>query len=167
MRIGTLLVGMVLGVIVLDIALIFDVVNVDMLPGRHHKIEATTPVLPQDDEPLVLVSKDESLPDAGYRSVTAKVTAYCPCSRCCGAFSDGKTATMTDASTPGAAVAWGAIPRKSSLYVPGYGWTVADDTGGAMRQSWKRGIIHIDLRFSTHQEALNWGVQELSVLIPE
>lgn len=108
-----------------------------------------------------------SLIPAGYKKVQAMVTAYCPCAKCCGSHADGKTATMTDASTPGAAVAWGAIPRRSRIHIPGYGWTVADDTGGAMRQSWRRGVIHVDVRFPTHAEAREWGVRRLDILIPE
>jgi len=46
--------------------------------------------------------------------------------------------------------------------IPGYGTFEADDTGSAM----KRGDqIRIDLRFPTHQEALNFGVKTMEVTI--
>lgn len=94
------------------------------------------------------------------------VTAYCPCKICCGEFADNLTATGRDATIPnGVAVDFNLIPRWSKLKIPGVGVRIADDTGGAMRQSAKKGIYHIDVRFKTHQEALNWGRQWLPVEI--
>jgi hypothetical protein len=43
---------------------------------------------------------------------------------------------------------------------------MVDDTGGAMRQSAKQGIVHFDLRFITHAEARRWGVRHLYVALP-
>lgn len=92
----------------------------------------------------------------------AKVTAYCPCEKCCGDDADGITSKGVDANLPGIAsdpkrVAYGTV-----LSIPGYGTASVDDTGGAMRRA---SVVHLDVRFKTHQEALNWGVQTLEVEI--
>lgn len=101
------------------------------------------------------------------RTVRAKVTAYCPCSKCCGKWSQWKkTATGRSAEEPGVAVDPLAIPYGSLVEVPGVGRRLADDTGGAMRTSWRRmGVVHIDVRMRTHEEARAWGVRWLAVTI--
>ena len=43
-------------------------------------------------------------------------------------------------------------PFGTVLYVPGYGWAVVEDTGGAIK-----GPNRLDLWFSTEREALKWG----------
>lgn len=104
-------------------------------------------------------------------TVMAKVTGYCPCEKCCGKYADGRTSwwggeSKGYASRPGAAVDPNAVPYGSWITIPGVPDPVqADDTGGAMRQSAKNGVLHIDLRFQSHQEARKWGVQELPVVI--
>lgn len=52
------------------------------------------------------------------------------------------------------------IPYGSLLYVPGYGFALADDTGAAMRNA--RGL-HIDVRFRKHADAQKWGAQLLVI----
>ena len=101
-----------------------------------------------------------------YREAVAMVTAYCPCARCCGSFADGRTSTGASAWRPGLAAAPLALPYGTRVFVPGYGHSVVDDTGGAMRRSWRtRGQIHIDVRMNYHYEARVWGVQYLNVRI--
>jgi 3D (Asp-Asp-Asp) domain-containing protein len=101
------------------------------------------------------------------REVDAIVTSYCPCSICCEGWSGaGKTSRGRDArKTRGVAVDPKAIPYGSMVTIPGYGKFLADDTGGAMRQDWKKGIVHIDLRYHNHKEALRFGVKKMKILI--
>ena len=54
---------------------------------------------------------------------------------------------------------------RTRLRIPGVGIREVDDTGGRMRQSAKRGIYHIDVRFRTHKKAKRFGVKWLKVLI--
>jgi len=100
------------------------------------------------------------------KSVKALVTAYCPCSKCCGSSADGKTSTGRDAHRhSGVAVAPRAIPYGCIVRIAGVGYRLADDTGGAMRRSWRKGTYHLDLRFRTHSEALEWGRKWMKVNI--
>tara|TARA_Y100000310_G_C20233243_1_gene601240 strand:- start:209 stop:580 length:372 start_codon:yes stop_codon:yes gene_type:complete len=107
----------------------------------------------------------ETLSLVQIRVVEAVVTGYCPGICCCGKYADGKTSTGKDARLAGVAVAPNAISYGLWVHIPGAGFLEADDTGGAMRRSWKKGIYHIDLRFSKHQDALNWGRKKLKITI--
>lgn len=94
------------------------------------------------------------------------VTAYCPCEKCCGKFADGFTSTGKNAwETDGVAADLKLLPKNTKLVIPGVGIRVVDDTGGAMRQSAKKGIYHIDVRFHSHKEALQFGKQKLDVVV--
>ena len=44
------------------------------------------------------------------------------------------------------------------MNIPGYGWGVVEDRGSAIK-----GPDRIDLYFSSHQEALNWGRKRVDV----
>ena len=96
--------------------------------------------------------------------VDAVVTAYCPCSKCCGKYADGVTSAGKDANTRGCAVDPKMIPYGSDVVIGEKAWR-ADDTGGAMRQSGRKGVYHIDLRMATHAEALQWGRKRIKVTV--
>jgi 3D (Asp-Asp-Asp) domain-containing protein len=100
------------------------------------------------------------------RIVRMKVTAYCPCDKCCGPNAIGKTSTGHDAwKTFGIAADPRLLRYRTKLEIPGVGVREVDDTGGAMRQDAKKGICHIDLRMHSHQEARKFGVKWLEVKI--
>lgn len=112
--------------------------------------------------------KPVTAPPDGHAWVRVLTTGYCPCAICCGAFADGVTARGRSvrqhphgiATDPKLVTPW------LTLDVPGYGRAKVDDTGGAMRQSGKQGVIHLDLRFTTHQEARRWGRRWLWIAMP-
>ena len=89
---------------------------------------------------------------------TYTLTAYCPCSRCCGK-SDGITATGTKA-TAGRTIAVDpkVIPYGSKVKINGHVYT-AEDCGGAIKSK------KIDIFFNSHQSALNFGKQTAEVFI--
>lgn len=90
--------------------------------------------------------------DLSYSKVmTIDATAYCPCSKCCGKWSNGITATGLKAGYGVAAVDPRVIPLGTKLYVEGYGYCVAGDTGGAIKGN------RIDLCYSSHSAALASG----------
>lgn len=90
---------------------------------------------------------------------TFKLTAYCACPQCCGAFADGITFTGTKA-TAGRTVAVdpSVIPLGSEVYINGQEY-VAEDIGGAIKGN------RIDIFFPTHAAALEFGVQYSEVSI--
>jgi len=99
--------------------------------------------------------------------VDALVTGYCPCRKCCGKFSDGKTSRGRNAQLPGCAVDPKRIRYGSFVEIPAVkGFPkmklLADDTGGAMRRS---KVVHVDVRFKTHATALRWGRRRLKIRI--
>lgn len=51
------------------------------------------------------------------------------------------------------------IPMGSKLYVPGYGYGIAEDTGGAIKGN------RLDLFFSSEKDCYNWGVRNIKVYI--
>jgi len=86
---------------------------------------------------------------------TRNVSAYGTCESCWGEWADGITASRKPAT--GKLIA---APRNYALgtvrEVPGHGRAVVQDRGGAIKGN------KIDLLFSTHQEALNFGRQVLT-----
>lgn len=108
-------------------------------------------------------------PPVGMRWVEVMTTAYCPCAICCGDSADGRTANNRDVKKfpHGIATENRILPIGTHLFIPGYGEHMVDDTGGAMRQSAKRGVVHLDLRFADHRVARSWGRQWHWILVPE
>ena len=96
-------------------------------------------------------------------------TGYCPCTLCCGPFATGVTSIGHDVRLLpfGIAAAPAMLPYRLWLEVPGYGRAEIDDTGGAMRQDAGKGVIHLDLRFVTHAEALRWGRRSMYLALPD
>ncbi|OHB74876.1 MAG: hypothetical protein A2Z34_05055 [Planctomycetes bacterium RBG_16_59_8] len=100
-----------------------------------------------------------------WKTVMAKVTAYDPSALSCGKFADGKTSLLDNAwRLDGCAVDPQAIPYRSLVYIPGAGLREADDTGSAMKKSWRRSsVYHIDLRMHYPYQARQWGVKWVPV----
>lgn len=90
---------------------------------------------------------------------TFRVTAYCPCARCCAPYSDGTTASgkLVTANGGRFVAAPKSYPFGTIMEIPGYGSVPVLDRGGAIKGK------RLDVFFPTHQEALNWGVKNLRV----
>ena len=86
-------------------------------------------------------------------------TAYEPGPRSCGKWATGYTATGVKAEKGVVAVDERTIPLGSRLYIPGYGFAVAADRGGAIKGN------RIDLCFATYDEALRFGRRRVKVYI--
>jgi 3D (Asp-Asp-Asp) domain-containing protein len=94
-----------------------------------------------------------------YKKVgTFKITGYCSCSRCCGK-TTGITASGTVA-TAGRTIAadTSQFSFGSKLVIDGHTYTV-EDRGGAIRGN------RIDIFFSSHEKALQWGVRYCDVYV--
>ncbi len=101
------------------------------------------------------------------RVVLMRVTAYSPDHRSCGEFADGQTATLHSVWTNGMQLVAAdpkLLPYGTMLTVPGYaGGEIVPvlDCGGAIKGS------RLDVLYATHERALQWGVQDLRVVVWE
>ncbi|HYE08142.1 MAG TPA: hypothetical protein VEL07_21695 [Planctomycetota bacterium] len=101
----------------------------------------------------------------GWLPCPATITAYTPRREECDEDPD-VTATGTDAfRQAGIAADPRAIAYRTVLRVPGYGEAPVDDTGGAMRQSWERGTVHLDLRIPRRAPDGRWRSEDECVRI--
>ena len=109
-------------------------------------------------EPIIEQEYTTAVAEREYIEVTATLTAYCPCVKCCGKF-DGITASGTQA-TAGRTVAVDTrlIPYGTEISIDGKTY-VAEDCGGKVKG------YTIDVFFDSHEEALNFGRQTKTVKI--
>jgi len=98
-----------------------------------------------------------------WQTIRMRVTAYCPCRKCCGRYSDGITA-CGHKIRPGDSfvAAERKYPFGTEMIIPGYksGKPVKVlDRGGAIRGN------RLDVFFDSHQQALKWGVRNIDVKV--
>ncbi len=86
-----------------------------------------------------------------------KITAYCPCSKCCGK-SNGITAMGTRATAGRTVAASSKFTFGTKLNINGRTYVV-EDRGGAINGN------KIDIFVNSHAEALAWGVRYLPVSV--
>ena len=113
---------------------------------------------------VVAKTDHEKLAESGHwRMIRMRVTGYCPCSKCCGVFSDGITANNHHIQPGDTFVAADrSYQFGTEMAIPGYNDDQpvrVMDRGGAIKGN------RLDLFFHTHQAALQWGVQYLDVLV--
>ena len=98
-----------------------------------------------------------------WRTVRMRVTAYCPCRRCCGRYSDGKTASGHKIGRGDTFVAADRVHSfGTEMIVPGYNDSEPVkvlDRGGAIRGN------RLDVFFGSHRKARRWGVKYLPVKV--
>ncbi len=89
-----------------------------------------------------------------------EATAYCGGECCCGEYADGITASGY-IIRPGDKLIAAPTTFKfgTEMYVPGYGRASIKDRGGAIQDD------RLDVYFSKHEEALQWGWQKLLVRV--
>ena len=88
-----------------------------------------------------------------------RVSFYCPCAVC-----NGSSSAVTASGAPlqpgvSIAVDPSIIPLGSKVYIEGFGWRTAQDTGGAIKGD------RIDICVSSHAEAYRLGVQYCNVYV--
>lgn len=88
-------------------------------------------------------------------ALNVKATGYTPYDPGCNTV----TATGTEAKKGVIAVDPKVIPLGTRVYIPGYGYARAEDTGGAIKGN------RIDLCYATQSEAYNWGVRNITLYI--
>ena len=109
----------------------------------------------------VQTSRSSALPRTSSTSTTGgttyKITAYCPCSKCCGK-ATGRTASGTTATAGRTVAASSKFAFGTKLNIGGHIYTV-EDRGGAINGN------KIDIFVNTHAEALQWGVRYMTVSV--
>lgn len=106
-------------------------------------------------ETWAYLERSATEPSRYSRELTMKASAYT-------AYDEGN-GTRTYHGNPVhkgiAAVDPTVIPLGTRLYIPGYGYAVADDIGGAIKGN------RIDLAFDSRRQALDFGIQRVTVYI--
>lgn len=130
-----------------------------------YETEPTEEIAEEPEAAPIPITEEPALP-APESIGTFRITAYCPCKKCCGKDpSDpwyGITATGTRAqegrtiAVDPKVIGYGSVVYFEGVdgLVSGY---VAEDCGGAIKGN------EIDLYFDSHEDALDWGVRELEV----
>lgn len=89
-----------------------------------------------------------------------RLSFYCPCAQCCGAYADYLTksgTTVTEGRT--IAVDPAVIPLGSRVYIDGYGVFVAEDVGSAIKGN------RLDVAVGNHAQALTLGIDNADVYL--
>lgn len=102
-------------------------------------------------------------PQSQWQTVRMRVTGYCACAECCGRFADGITACNHRIKAGDAFVAADKFYAfGTEMVIPGYNGdrpVSVLDRGKAIKGS------RLDLFFHSHEEARQWGVQYLDILV--
>jgi 3D (Asp-Asp-Asp) domain-containing protein len=96
---------------------------------------------------------------AGHEYMMLEATAYYPGPNNYGGGVGPRTAIGMVAQLGVVAVDPSVIPLGSRVYIEGYGYAIAGDTGGAIKG------MRIDLCFNTYDEAIHFGRQQVKVYI--
>lgn len=136
------------------------ILRIPLLFDEHAAERAGNPINTQES-----VSKD-----CWVSLGTFRLTAYCPCEKCCGKYArnrpvdaNGRVIVYTasgERASSGVTVAVdpSVIPFGAVLQINGHTY-IAQDTGGSITNN------RIDIYFDDHQEAKNFGIQYAEVLI--
>lgn len=100
-------------------------------------------------EPDIAVVEEKKLDRVLVSLGEYRISAYCPCEKCCG-WNTGITASGTQA-TAGRTAAMNGVPFGTKIVIDGHEYTVEDRGAGL-------GSKIIDIYFDTHEEALNSGL---------
>ena len=111
-------------------------------------------------------------PDNLWRLGEFKITAYCPCEKCCGYWAtvrpvdeNGEPIVYTASgriAAQGVTVAadTSILPFGTVLVIDGHEYTV-QDRGGMVKGN------HIDIYFDSHEAAKEWGTQYMEIFVKE
>jgi 3D (Asp-Asp-Asp) domain-containing protein len=116
--------------------------------------------------PSTSIDNDDTVePAPRYRVMMMEVTAYCPCTKCCGDNAQGITASgkrVTHNAGRFVAADTRILPFNTQLSIPGYhdGQPVPVlDRGGAIKGN------KLDVYFDSHETAKQWGRRMIPVRV--
>lgn len=119
-------------------------------------------MLKMDDSQIAYAKQEDK---QSWHVVRMRTTGYCACRKCCGKFSDGKTASNHKIRMGDTFVAADKYYRfDTEMIVPGYN---ADRTVSVQDRGRVIKGNRLDLYFDSHRQAQKWGVQYLDVLVRE
>ena len=150
--------------LIYTLLIIFVLLGWAWVSNDEYNVQQEVSTIPQH----VVIGASPSSPSPSTSYVTqvyAKVTAYAPLDNQSGICTDetpSRTATMKYPSRGMVAVNPDRIPYGTLLYVPGYGYAKAEDTGGAVCSY---DGMQIEVLMDTYEEAMNWGVRYMEVKI--
>ncbi|WEG12742.1 ubiquitin-like domain-containing protein [Pullulanibacillus sp. KACC 23026] len=128
-----------------------DLIKTELIKSPTNKIVANGTKVVQR-----AVSTSRSLASSG-KTIEMVSTAYSSdCKGCSGHTASG---VSLHSGAKVIAVDPRVIPLGTKVYVEGYGYAVAGDTGGAIKGN------RIDIYFSSHSEAKNWGYRRVQVRV--
>jgi 3D (Asp-Asp-Asp) domain-containing protein len=120
-------------------------------------------VIREPENQVVVARKPQALGSRGAyigrRTITVVATAYDPGLGSCGKYANGRTCNGKRAGYGIIAVDPKLIPLGAKLYVPGYGYGIAADVGGAIKGN------HVDLGFNSRSGAVAWGKRQVKLKI--
>ncbi len=110
-----------------------------------------------EGSPATVSTETTEVTEPKTKTMTVVATAYCPCSKCCGEWADGITASGAKARAKHTiAVDTSIIPLGTKFIMDGNIY-VAEDTGGAIKGN------RIDVYFENHEDALKFGRQTIEI----
>lgn len=111
-------------------------------------------------EKLDALAADTQITQSFKNLGSFRLSFYCTCEKCCGAYATGLTksgTTVTEGRT--IAVDPKVIPLGSRVYIDGYGVFIAEDVGSAIKEN------KIDIAVGNHEQALKLGIDEATVYL--
>lgn len=106
--------------------------------------------------PVILGSRGAYV---GKKTLTVLATAYDPGPGSCGKYANGQTCNGKRAGYGIIAVDPKVIPLGAKLFVPGYGYGIAADVGGAIKGN------RVDLGFNSRSGSFKWGKKWVQIAI--
>lgn len=131
--------------------------ELDRLKEQEHIASLRVAVVEESEGSIEISAGGHAEPEYEYMGEFT-VTAYCPCEKCCGPWTDGITASGTYAEPGVIAVDPQIIPLGSVVLIDGVEYR-AEDTGGAIKGN------RIDRFMTCHSDALDYGVQHHEVWV--
>ena len=152
----------------LSAVVIGDASSIQALEGKSGPAPArpvATAARPAPAKPLVKAIIESAGPKT--RAMRMLVTAYCPCTKCCGENARGITASGKSVLANGSqfvAADTDVLPMYSHVSIPGYAGGASVpvlDRGGAIKGN------RLDVYFVSHKQAQAWGKKWLTVTVGE
>lgn len=122
-------------------------------------VNETEVIVKEPTEPTEPPVVEEPVEVVNGETMVFTATAYCNCSKCCGKWAGGNTASGT-VPTAGRTIAvdTSVIPFGTKVIINGTTY-IAEDTGSLIEGN------RIDIFFNSHEEALQFGVQQLEGVV--